>query len=298
MRGIILIAIALSLLAGGLGIVPGAGFQASQGDHGITPPAADATPQTTALDLDRPPTDSWALRTTNLPWGYPGPDFRTGPVDRLYSSHPQILSGIPWLSASSGAGLPLFPSLPSAAPGVAGPAVAWATNVPVGFEGGQVPQNEPAVAVSPVDPTLVVAIYHDYGTRALVTIKVSHDGGRTWSGRIPQPWRNGTTFDPAITVNATGTFFASYLANDFFAATSHLIVATSKDGGKTWNQTVARRGAGPGEFLDKDYIAADPATGTLYATYTNFGTTTMNIEVVRSTDGGGHLEHPKDPGLG
>src|SRR3989441_1143564 len=168
------------------------------------------------------------------------------------------------------------------------PALSWEPNVPVGFENtfarGQ-PQNEPSIAASPVDPNTVVAIYHDYDSNALVTIKVSHDGGRTWGARIPQPWSTGATFDPAITVDSAGVFYGSYLANGP-NQTSQLVLSKSTDNGASWVQSVARAAVSP-EFLDKDYIAVDRVTGTLYATYTNFvGFSGIQIEVIRSIDAG------------
>lgn len=239
--------------------------------------------------------------STGSPWSDLGAKVAGEfPQAGLLREHPQLLSGVPSIAAAQAVSAPLqTPSAPSPSSlayrsSVTSPALSWEANVPVGFENtfapGQ-PQNEPSVAASPVDPNTVVAIYHDYDSNALVTIKVSHDGGLTWGARIPQPWSNGTTFDPAITVDSAGVFYASYLAagpND----TSQLILSKSIDNGGSWVKSLARAGVSP-EFLDKDYIAVDRVTGTLFATYTNFvGFSGNQIEVIRSVDRGSSWSAP------
>jgi len=233
--------------------------------------------------------------STGSQWSDPGAKIASEfPQAGLLQAHPEGLSGVPSIAAAQAVSAPLrMPSGSSSSSlvsrsSVNSPALSWEPNVPVGFENtfarGQ-PQNEPSIAASPVDPNTVVAIYHDYDSNALVTIKVSHDGGRTWGARIPQPWSTGATFDPAITVDSAGVFYGSYLANGP-NQTSQLVLSKSTDNGASWVQSVARAAVSP-EFLDKDYIAVDRVTGTLYATYTNFvGFSGIQIEVIRSIDAG------------
>ena len=72
-----------------------------------------------------------------------------------------------------------------------------------------------------------------------------------------------------------------------------------------WDAPIVAAAAGGDDLLDKDYIACDPSTGTLYVAYTRFlfsGSREGQIELVRSTDLGTSwspptVVEPEDPAL-
>jgi hypothetical protein len=149
---------------------------------------------------------------------------------------------------------------------------------------GETPHNETTIAVNPLDPQNVVAGYHSYQRkdkgndniiRVVGAVSVTHDGGASWSEVIPpiSPWQ--FTGDPAVAFDTRGRAYLSGIADHegpggSFTGPS-VVVATSFDGGSTWEPpvTVARgsnastdkRFKGPVLFNDKDFMATDVGPG-------------------------------------
>lgn len=106
----------------------------------------------------------------------------------------------------------------------------------------------------------------------------STDGGETWvdRGMLPTPntpagWK--WTSDPVVIVNPnTGAFYYSGLG-DATGSLNGIGVLKGRFSGNsfTWTDRVAARSSGYAQaFLDKEWIALDPASGRVYLTYTNF----------------------------
>jgi hypothetical protein len=165
-------------------------------------------------------------------------------------------------------------------------------------------QNETTIAVNPYNPRNLVAGSNDYrvfnarenrndGSGWAYT---SLDGGATWKNvQLPHlTYQTGGTGalnymdsagDPAISF---GPFNTVYYANLVFSRTvpadgtqqaSGLAVSVSHDGGLTWDEpsivqldgvTPAGTPTPTSVFNDKEWIAADPTSGTVYVTWTKF----------------------------
>ena len=106
--------------------------------------------------------------------------------------------------------------------------------------------------------------------------------------------------DPALTADAEGHFFYSYLETILtrggFDSIDELRVARSTDGGQTFS-SVSTAVPDSGGFPDKSYIAADarpgsPFLGRLYVTYTDFDLEGRTIRLVVSLDGGATWSRP------
>ena len=136
---------------------------------------------------------------------------------------------------------------------------------------------EPEIAVNPLNPSnLVVARMHG--------VSFSRDGGTTWQG-ASFPESGG---DPAVVADGAGRFFVTYLAEQNGAR-----VFVSVDGGKAWTgagdplhgpdlpvapgaMQVNSQGPvylGPWAIVacDREFLAVDRSTGTLYASCVDHG---------------------------
>ncbi|HTR96574.1 MAG TPA: T9SS type A sorting domain-containing protein [Candidatus Acidoferrales bacterium] len=107
---------------------------------------------------------------------------------------------------------------------------------------------------------------------------ISVDGGATWSdeGVFPIPSAFPTwvwSSDPVVTVNPnTGAFYYSGLAD---ASSSLSAIGVTKGrfhgSGFAWDTVSVVRTVSAGQdYLDKEWIALDPATGRVFASYTRF----------------------------
>lgn len=162
-------------------------------------------------------------------------------------------------------------------------------------------RNEPAVAVSPVNPRHVVTASNQQGGLA---VHVSRDGGRTFPDSTRMPRTGGRyTSDPALDFDGRGRLYASYLSYDRSASglaygVGGLAVVRSDDGGLTWQEpqlAVANRKDEDGcAFADFSSIAVDRRTGAVYVAwqgieYANESCTSgyrHPLRVARSGDGG------------
>jgi len=213
-----------------------------------------------------------------------------------------------------------------------GDPVAFGRNVLVTQDGGIPYENEPSVAVNPLDPNnAVLAAHHMLVGDKLVAIGVywTMDGGVTWEGPVFLPVSQASDLghsDPAAAASPNGVFYVAYLSVgpktvDGYRLwlSSDIMLAVSRDGGVTWE---ASKVVGPeyldlGELanqglyvysvlLDKEYIAVgrDPATGNdiVVVTFSEFiqaydsrlgeQVETVRIMAMISRDGGATWEGP------
>ncbi|GBC75084.1 hypothetical protein HRbin06_00397 [archaeon HR06] len=180
------------------------------------------------------------------------------------------------------------------------PSQKFSRNIIVTQDLGRWPfQNEPSIAVNPLDKDNIVIGAIDYQYLNMVAY-VSIDGGITWEGpKVMKPLqRDEFTSDPVVAFTRNGSVYYSYLTIRtepvfvsnlvFFAETSGVAVAISKDGGFNWSDpllavngdaTVEGRELGKSQiiirFLDKPWLAIGPAPDNpnrdnIYITYTEF----------------------------
>jgi hypothetical protein len=157
-------------------------------------------------------------------------------------------------------------------------------------------QNEEQIAINPVNPDNMVAVWRDFrlGFRQ-VGWGYTFDGGATWTdgGLFVEPnfeWQS----DPGVTTDKDGNFYAVVLSSQGFVLGNGLYVFKSTDGGVSWGPPLEVISHFPNAFEDKEFIACDrtdgPHSGNLYVVWARFldtgGAFTTHILLRRSTDAG------------
>lgn len=126
-------------------------------------------------------------------------------------------------------------------------------------------QNEEQVAINPLDPDNLVAVWRDFrlGHRR-VGVGYTFDGGITWHDSLVEEPSYPRHSDPGIATDADGNFYVVILS--YTGSTSQpngLFVLKSEDGGVTWGDAVPAVDQVPGVFEDKELIACD-RSGSLF----------------------------------
>jgi hypothetical protein len=135
----------------------------------------------------------------------------------------------------------------------------------------------------------------------------SQDGGRTWSVPVVMPGSSGG-WDPAVAVAPEGTLYVSFMVSA--SRRSYPVVDVSQDQGRTFPRSTRLVPALPGNFGDRDFIAAG-AAGLAYLTWDygpsaaeiraacerggscSFTAGDLNIVIQKSTDYGQHWGPPE-----
>ena len=181
-------------------------------------------------------------------------------------------------------------------------------------------QNETTIDVNPRNPWNLVGGTNDYrvfnarenrndGSGWAYT---SFDGGKTWIDSVlPHlTFQTGATGalsdmdsagDPAVAFGPHNTVYYANLVFSRLNDASGIVVSASHNGGLTWGEPSIVHLDGvdsagnpqPTDFFnDKEWIAVDPNSGTVYVTWTQFGLTDSPIVVSKSTDGGNTWSAP------
>ncbi len=163
----------------------------------------------------------------------------------------------------------------------------------------QSPQNESSIAISPLDPTFLIASAVD--SRAGAWVYISRDGGASWNnvslGVVNANWQSGN--DPSVGFDHTGNAYVMYGAFPRpFSGESGVYIAKSTDQGESWVphiKVIEHKGAMTADsaFEDKYYIEIDrsedsPYRGWMYTPWKRVTDRDSATEIVftRSTDGG------------
>lgn len=137
---------------------------------------------------------------------------------------------------------------------------------------------ESAVAISPADPSLVIA--GSNGPGGGQKMHYSTDGGESWSEAAPLPL-GGTCCDPTVDWSSDGAFaYAATLGACQVGVGCEVWFYRSSDGGVTWDDLAAVNGGDPRHELspagtslsDKEYLHVDrspdsPHRDNVYATW-------------------------------
>jgi hypothetical protein len=162
---------------------------------------------------------------------------------------------------------------------------------------------EPAVAVDPLDPRTVVAVFQQGrfqdGGAVAIGFASSADGGRTWvAGSLAGlSTATGGAFprvsDPVVAFGPGHVAYAAAIAFEPFTegCRSALLLARSDDGGRTFGPPKTISDEGCRAFDDKPWLAVDtsrdsPHNGRIYAAWTRV-TRLGSPVVLRYSDDGG-----------
>ncbi len=172
---------------------------------------------------------------------------------------------------------------------------------------------EPGVAVNPMNPEQVVAVFQDN-----VHAAYSTDAGAAWHVEEAAPKNYRISGDVSVAFDNQGHAFVCYIAFDKLGSFNYwargatrngIFVRRSLDGGKTWEENhipVAEQASTPGiPFEDKPYIVADNSkskyAGNLYIGWTRWRIADSQMVISRSTDEGKTWSQPVEidahPGL-
>jgi hypothetical protein len=150
---------------------------------------------------------------------------------------------------------------------------------------------EPSIFVNPKNPQNIVA------GSILNRVHYSFDGGKTWEhSKLTSTY--GVYGDPCVIADKHGHFYYFHLSDPDGQGWSsdklldRIVCQKSIDGGKTWNKG-SFMGFTPPKDQDKEWAVADPKSGNIYTTWTQFDKydskspkDSTHILFSRSTDGG------------
>jgi hypothetical protein len=156
-------------------------------------------------------------------------------------------------------------------------------------------ENEPSIAVNPVNPKFVVGVFHALGTGKCAVYR-STDGGLSWSfvTYLPLLYPGDFCSDPIVRYSPHGAIvYAAYMSIRGDLSTADIVVCRSTNNGATWCTTpIVAIPGGPDRFPDKPWLDVHrffPGANTntrVYVTTTVFGPDSCWIEFSSSTNGG------------
>jgi hypothetical protein len=179
---------------------------------------------------------------------------------------------------------PFEPVLPGGAPEMAGnPGAAPPVLVNTGSPGPGAAQNEPFLAVDPVDCFRLVASFNDYSTGDVrAGFAHSSDGGADWlSGLLIEPTHMAAG-NTSVGADRYGNFFLGMVSFNRDPATgqvwagigSGVYVGASSDGGATWAGPFLVGPDTPTSLEDKPLLTVDttggPYDGSVHVVWTRF----------------------------
>jgi hypothetical protein len=185
-------------------------------------------------------------------------------------------------------------------------------NMIVAAENDQLPtQNESSIAISPLNPNLIIGSAVDYRGASSTWAYYSTDAGRTWSNVSLGTARPGwaSTNDPSVCFDHRGKGFLCYggfrrTGNAQFGENG-IFVSSTTDAGKTWSMkhtaVIIHTGVQTADsaFEDKYYVHADtaetsPHRGALYIPWKRVinRDSSTQIMIAKSTDQGASWSVP------
>ena len=177
--------------------------------------------------------------------------------------------------------LALVASLPSASF-----ATTIGPNVNASVQAGA--QSSADIAIDPIDPKHVIGSSNDIST-SFMRLYESYDGGATWTNTtlpLPASPYDAYTNYPAVTFDATGNAYASYLGVNSAGDATTLVCVRKNRGDTTWGTLVTL----PAIVPDKNLMTADRTGGAfnnrVYVAWANNTGTGLTIQLGTSTDGG------------
>jgi hypothetical protein len=222
--------------------------------------------------------------------------------------------------------------VPGTTPAEVGPPVVASTASPFAPDCNGAPQTgtlyrnsevEPFVAVNPARQRNRIGVWQQDrwssgGANGLLA-RVSNDGGATWRNSVSPPFsrcaggnpRNGGDYerasDPWVSISPDGTAYFMSLSLSLSTGDNAMLVARSRDGGRTWGPITTLIRDGVDAFNDKNSLTADPTDSRFaYAVWDRLTGDTPETErgpvvFTRTTDGGATWEPAReiyDPGPG
>jgi hypothetical protein len=154
--------------------------------------------------------------------------------------------------------------------------------------------------IGPCEPSIAIHRHHP-DTVVIGTVlngyHYSHDGGQSWTNeKLTSPF--GVWGDPVLISDTAGNFHYFHLSDPTGknwrsdSILDRIVCQTSFDGGKTWTDGTYM-GLNYPKQQDKEWACVDPATNTIYVTWTQFDRyksdnpkDESHIMFAKSTDGG------------
>lgn len=177
----------------------------------------------------------------------------------------------------------------------------------------EVPQNEPSVRISRVNPDIIVAAWRDFrlGWQEPDVIRrigysYSHDGGLTWSESqlLPDPLPDHLSqSDPVVSSDANGYFYISSTSRKPVTNYNRdMLLYRSTDNGQTFELfAVAVPGSGmqgeDKEWIFNDPVQSNPTYDNIFIAWRSFGPST-GIKFRKSDDNGANWSSTVNVGDG